>query len=295
MKNTPVLKVTATLVALLFLAGQTIALAATTTSDPVTSKMISGTRIETNYYNAFNVCYSATSTSTTVTKTTKGTETSTTTSTTKVDSTWEGGSLKTQTISGTSKTTGSDGSSTTNTSSETYSYTAQGSIIGASGSSTSSGNLGKDAEGNDLGTFTATTANSYTLVNGNPVISRSVTTQTNTDSKGAQSGILTSTTTYNYELIDGQACLMSTTNVLDSNSTNGNTTDITTVTTYTRDAKGLCTGIGQTKSGTAVAYGTSGGVMTSTISGYTPTVAFDKNMGWYISSDTTTWTDQVSE
>lgn len=295
MKNTPVLKVTATLVALLFLAGQTIALAATTTSDAVTSKMISGTRIETSHYNAFRVCYGATSTSTTVTQTTKGTETSTTTSVTKVDSTWTGGSVKTLTVTGNTETTSSDGSSSTSTSSTTYSYNAQGSIIGASGSSTSSGNLGKDAEGKDMGTFTATAEDSYTLIDGNAFVLRSVTTQVNTDSTGTQSGILTSTTTSNYEQIGGQACLMSTTNVLDSNSTNGNTTDITTTTTYSRDAKGECIGIGQTKSGTAVAHGASGGVMTSTITGYTPTAAFDENMGWYISEDTTTWTDQVSE
>ncbi len=295
---------------LALIAGQ-IAPALAKTTVEVTdedTKIIESTKHVENFYNDFGVCYQSTETSTTkqqTTVTTKSTDdatgktdtkttTNTTTSTSVMTSTWKSGSLKVDTISGTSTTTGDDGSKQTSTSSTVYTYNNNGQLTGASGTVHTTGGGGKDGNGKALGNYESDTVETYVIKNGQALRVRSETTgksygvDTQSDTVVANSKQIT---TYDYDLIGGAWHVTKEV----STSKNTNTKDegyeeITKTKTYERDSHGKITNMTVEASGTQVAYDDLGGKWVFTMDNYTVEIKKPEGIhGWRIGKESYDW------
>ncbi len=259
--------------------------------------------IETTY-NAYGVALSSTQTTTTKTTTTRdvitnGTTksiTSTTTTVQTVNSSWRGGSLKADKMTGTSDTTGSDGSSAHSDFWADYSYNDKGQLAGASGGAHTTGDRGKDANGQALGTYTSDSIDSYEIRNGVALKTGSTTTGQNFGVDGKKTGDFTETSTNEYSIVGGNWQLMKTTSVSSETDIDGSTTNTTTTTAYTRDENGVVTGVTQTKTGTMVkTNGKSGdqlATVTYNIENYVATFVFDSQQGWYLAKESYDWKSQ---
>ncbi|MCM8780764.1 MAG: hypothetical protein NC908_02420 [Candidatus Omnitrophica bacterium] len=285
-------------IGLLFLTGGFNAFAAA----PILSTSQNSTiRVE-NFYNPYGVIVSSTEVTTTVTHTTDvnggWSETTTVTTTT---SSWRGGSLKIDSVSGTSNTNASDGSSSTTSFWTDYAYNANGQLSGASGGAHTEGNRGYDANGRPIGTFTSDSFDSYVIRNGQTLRSGSVTTGTNYGPDGTKISTFTETTEYEYAFIGGGWHLMSevstSTTVGENEYTTPtgerirNTETITRVKTYQRNANGFCIGISQTTTGTKTEINEQGGISTYEMQNYQASATYDSKIGWYVSHDSYDWVE----
>lgn len=287
-KFTFTMRICAGLAAICLLANQPCAMADPEEQDVPDTKIIEGTRHIVNFYNPFGVCYRSTQTATTTTQTTKGDQTSTTISKSVTESVWMDGSLKVQTVTGTNTTTNSAGKIIgTSESTTTYIYDSLGRLTGASGITTSTGELPDDG-----GTYASTTHDTYIIKNGQALLDQSVTTQT-TKVDGQVKSTSTTTTSFDYELIGGTWHVMKETTVSHTDDTDGGSADITTIKTYSRDENGVCTGIEQTQTGTQVAIGENKSHYTSHITSYEATFEYDYEQGWHITKEVIDWSQFV--
>ena len=282
----------------LLLLGIGYAFAQNVTNTPVTSTQNTSMH-EVYSYTAFGEAMSGTQTIKTVTTTTgqdkngkTQTKTTTTTTTNKLE--FIGGSLKISSSSMVSDSTGSDKSTSHTTGTTTYTYNANGQLQAASGTAHTTGNRGQDANGQDIGTFTSDTTDTYQIKNGQALRTSSTTTGTNYGVGGAKTGDFKEDTTFNYQIVAGSWQLMSEVTHTKSNEVNGSWTDITKTKTYQRDATGITTGLTQTATGTrfdSTAKNAAGVVVGQNLhmSNYTSTTAVDPQVGWYISGDSWDW------
>lgn len=274
-----------------FLAGGLNAFAAT--ANPIISTSQNSTIHVEYIYNAYGVAISATEITTTTTRTVddKGGWSETTTVQTAY-STWKGGSLKIDSASGTSDTKASDGSNSHTNFWTSYTYNANGQLAGASGGAHTTGDRGKDANGEPIGTFVSDTVDHYIIRNGQALRSSSVTTGTNYGPDGTKTSTFTETTNYAYQLIGGSWHLMGEVSTSTTNGIDGSTETITRTRTYSRDANGVCTGITQTATGTKTVVNENGGKTTYTMSNYQATFAYDSKVGWYLQKESYDWLSQ---
>ncbi|MFA5362530.1 MAG: hypothetical protein WC335_04700 [Candidatus Omnitrophota bacterium] len=249
-------------------------------------------------YNAFGVAINGTQrilTTTTSTDEDGNRQVTVTETTNQLEST--GGSLKIVSSHLESDSASDDGANSHTEGDTVYTYNANGQLAGASGTAHTTGNRGRDANGDDMGTFESDTTETYEIRNGQALRTRSVTTGTNTGiGEDAETSTFTETTTYDYELIAGSWQIMSETSHSRSDSRDGSFSDITKVKTYQRNADGICTGLSQTATGTqfqANGQNTDGTLSgtTFTMQNYTATSAWDAKAGWYISGDNWDWVD----
>jgi hypothetical protein len=209
-------------------------------------------------------------------------------------------------VEGSSTTTGDDGSHSESTNWVKYEYNDNGQLKAASGGSSTTSDMGKDANGEWIGASESSTVENYDIWNGQAILVSSVTTGTNygpsvknqTDGTNrTKTGTFTSTTNYEYQLIGGSYQLMKSiehthTDNLKSETTSQGSSDITKTVTYTRDpVTGVCTGISQKEEGTQVVVNANGGSTTFQIQNYKATPAFDAELGWYIKSWSYDWVD----
>lgn len=293
-------KACALLIGLFFLGWGISAFAGT----PTTTQS-SAIHIETTY-NAYGVALSSTSTTTTVTTTSRETlvngQAKTITSTSKtvqtVTSSWRGGSLKADTARGTAITSGDDGSSSTTEFWTDYSYDDKGRLKGATGGANTTGNRGKDAKDQPLGTSSSSTVDTYDIRNGVALKVKSETTGQNFGVDGQKTSDFRETSTSTYEIVGGSWQIMSETSVSLDTEIDGSTTATTTVKTYTRNENGVIAGITQTKTGEMKkATGEKGDLtsaITYTIQNYVATFTFDPQQGWYLSNESYDWKTQES-
>lgn len=276
--------------------------AADVTGSKITeTKLISTTRHVTNYFNAFGVCTSSTEVSTSVNQTTSvdknGKETTSTTTTTQTStSTWKGGSVKVDKIEGSSETKGSDDSHSKSESTTIYTYDEDGKLQGASGTGTVTGDKGKDANGEDAGTYSSTSTDTYIIKNGQALRSstESNTTYYSAEDPSKEIGTSKDVLTVEYELKGGN-WVAKTETTTSHNVTPGDTTqttDTVKVKTYTRDETGAITGISQTMTGTLVYSG--GQNYTYKLENYNATFKKDPKQGWYQEMEEYDWELQTS-
>jgi len=268
-----------------FLIGQMSAFAAPILS---TNQKVT-THIE-YVYSPYGVAISANQITVTITETTDENGKKSTTITTQTSvSTWKGGSLKVEKITGTSDTESDDGATSQTDFETNYTYDEDGRLKGALGGSSSSGNRGKDANGQDMGTFTSNTVNTHIIKNGEALNSNSQTTGTNYGPDGTKTSDYTETTTYEYQLIGGDWVLVKEISTSNTNGTDGSSSNITKTRTYQRDANGVCTGISQTASGTMAQVNQQGGRQTYTMKNYKAEFKYDPKVGWYLSNESWDW------
>jgi len=244
-----------------------------------------------NVYNKYGVQISGTETTTTTTTTTNSkNETSTTVSIQTVSSEWRGGSVKVAKIEGTSKTNGTDDSSSDTTFTITYEYTdGTGKLKGASGTSTTTGDSGTGDNGEKIGTYKTSTKDTYTIKNGQALRTKSETTGERYGSDGTKTGDISQTTTTEYTLVAGTWQVSKETTASKNTNVNGGSESMTRVRTYTRDENGVITDISQTATGTYVAVTSMGGTVTLGLEEYSAEFAFDEESGWYLKTEHIEW------
>jgi hypothetical protein len=234
---------------------------ASKSTNKTTAKIISGTRVITNNYNAFGALVSSTQVSDQTIKTTSsitaddGTVTDTSSYSvqhTVMTSEWIGGGLKTTIVEGSSLTggnpkdgaigasnTAADGSWSKTDFKNIYQYDSNGRLQGVTGgltatdkngntvtvNSKTTGSRGLDAEDKPLGTFTAYSVDTYKVLNGQALKDTTVSVQTTNgifDGTGNDGvSVTTSTTHYDYELKGGSWVMSSMTEDMRSDTTNG--------------------------------------------------------------------------
>jgi len=270
------------MIAVLFLAGQPCAWAEETSTGP--TKIIGSSRETVNYYNAFGLCYKSTETSTMTTTATDGDTENTTYSVTTTNSVWKDGSLKVDTITGTS-TTKNTAKIITDTSNytTTYIYDSLGRLQGASGVTTSFGTLPDNG-----GDYTATTTNTYTIKNGQALLSQSVTKQTVTVD-GQVKPESTQTVNYSYQLLGGINHIVKETMTYSGSENNGGSTNMSSVKTYERNENGSIINITQTKTGTSISIDDSTGASYRSELIYSSHFTEDPAHGWYMDLESTNW------
>lgn len=267
------------------------------------------------YNNAYSVGEKSISTTTTITTTLETdeetgvvTEKRTTNTTTSISS-WKGGSLKVESVVGTTDMNSTDGSVSHTDSLTIYDYNDQGQLAGVHGGLTNEltgedgfyahteGSGGQDADGNDLGRNDSWTMETYEIHNGEALRVSSV-------NEGKVFGVgefidtaLNETTTvseYTYENRNGSWVLMQTVSTFDSvgvvgTSADGDNTHIVTTTTYERDANGAAMGMSQTKEGQMVRSDpNTGGRTVYTLDDYEAIVAVGEQ-GYYIVKESWNW------
>jgi len=281
---------------MLFLIGGGVAFAADHTPTTVITASNTTMTVET-YYNAYGVAtMSIQNSSTTVTSTytdeaTGKVTTSTTTTKQKVTSAWKGGSIKVDSMTGTSETSGDDKSSAHTDFSTTYEYDELGRLKGGTGSSTTTGDEGEDKDGKKKGTYESETTNSYEIKNGQLLNTSSVTTGTSKGSDGKQTSHSTTNTNNTYVLIGGNWVTSSSETKSRSDGdgeSTGSWTETTRTTTYQRDANGVMTGMSVDLKGTRRIQTGNGGFTNQTLT-YESQVSYDPKEGYYVSWDKQTW------
>lgn len=219
---------------------------------------------------------------------------STTTSVSTIFSAFMGGSIKTIYQTSSTNTTGTDGSYANTTGRVDYTYNPNGQLKSAIGSSDTSGGNGKDAKGEDTGTYTSHTDDTYTIKNGEALLTTSVTTRTDKGVPGADGKDITTTSkdtvTYSYAAIAGTWQMTQMVDVAHTSGTDTSSSDITKTTNYTRSTTtGLITSVTQTATGKQVAIDSLGGSMTRNMESYNAVYKKDTTMGWYLQSETYDW------
>jgi hypothetical protein len=229
-------------------------------------------------YENHGIAISAIEKTTTTTTLADGDGTSTTTTTSTDTSAWKGGNLKIESSAKTSKSSKADGSSSTSTSTTTYEYNELGKLKGASGKTETTGtNKGG-------GTYTSSSINSYIIKNGQALPSKSTTTGSVKGTTDEKNSNFSETTTYEYQLIAGNWQLVKEISVSRSNGTNDSTETITRTKIYSRNTKGVCTGITQTATGSAGI-----GRWGFTLQSYNAEFALDAKAGWYLKQESYSW------
>jgi len=203
-----------------------------------------------------------------------------------------GSGLKPVSVALSSDTNADDGSSSHTTGSTTYSYNGNGQLFDASGSADTTGNRGRDNNGQQIGTYTAHSTDSYAIQNGEALNNRSVTTGTNNGPDGASTSTFTETKTTQYQMIHGSYHTTSTTSNNATTGTDGSGSNITKTYTYQRDANGVATGMTPTQTGTQTIRDDQGGLINLTMQNYQGSAAYDPTFGYYINNESWQWRQQ---
>jgi len=244
-------------------------------------------------YNSYGTLLSSTqetdSVTTTTTENAEGEEVVNTTTTNSVsESTWLGGSLKIQSSAGASASESDDGSNSTTIFSTDYEYDENGRLVGASGTAETKSKT-VDAKGETAGTSKTETIDTYVILNGEALRSKSETTGESFGVGGAKTADITETATYKYGVFRGKQELIKEINVSSNDGVDGTSQTTTKTKIYERDANGVCTAITQTAEGTYVAVGQNGGSQTYTITNYEAIFELDEEQGWYLKEEGWDW------
>ncbi len=262
------------------------AYAASPTTITTTQKII-------GYYGAYGEYLSGNQNTTTLKKTTVNGVTETTNSTSTVWMVSFGGQAKADHISGSSTTTGVGTATETTDSFVQYEYSG-GSLSGAHGSQDTT-----SVQDGGAGFSTSHAEQFYTIDSG---IATNDHTEVTGEGFGAD-GVLNSTfsqtidNTFVFE--GGDQILKSSTRSYyeqGQNANYGTSTQTNTVTNYTTNGNGyyVSPGIQVSMTGSRVIKSGTGGFETQNLSNYTYTTGFSATAGYYINSDTQTWSGQVS-
>lgn len=190
--------------------------------------------------------------------------------------TWKTGSLSDNAVSHTEFSTN-------------YTYNDNGQLSGATGTSKTTGNRGKDSNGQKIGTYESTGVDNYIVKNGQALRASTVTTGTNFGADAKKTSGFTETTNYTNELMGGSWQATKETTVSDVKEVSGTTEKVTKTKTYTRDANGIATGITQAATGTRKVVNPNGGTSTFEIRDYKPEFKSDAKAGWYLAKESWTW------
>jgi hypothetical protein len=250
----------------------------------VTTTVSSSTRIE-RVYSPAGVLVSSTVISTETTRTNGDNGVTDTVSVNTSYYKWLGGSSKLISSSGTSDSTSSDGGNSHTNSWTNYNYDGNGVLVGANGGSDTSG-----VRGGNQGTFTATATDSYQIVDGQALRTRSDTVERTFLGGQETSHTEGSFTEFHYQLLGGDWQLTSTFEHSNTRQSN-DTFEITeTTTTYFRDGgTGRCIGMERTMTGNNKTITTTGGEQYGNLQYSHDPAQFDSREGWYIPRETLIW------
>ena len=278
--------------ALCLLLGQSMAFAE---SNNVDTDLVSMTMVEETWYNAFGVATNGQinnkSTIVTKKKVTKddGTEQiieSTTTSESTITSSWMGGGLKAETIHSTTHTEGTDGSYSDSTADTVYTYDGSGRLAGASGTATST-SVNEKGE-----VTTTTTTTTYEIRNGEALEMSSHTTGTTTGVDGTVIATIDVSSKNTWKLEGGKWVLASTytrSMTTGQGAYAGTYTKTERTVTYNTNGSGVVIGMSVSMEGRRTIQNGVGGFVNQCITGYSYTVGYDQQMGYFISWDKVTW------
>jgi len=270
--------------------------------DPITTQ--TNYVISTYLFNLFGVGIGGTQKSSTTTTTTlSGVEQSKSTQTNTTNLSYLGGSLKADNVAVSGSSTNKDGSTSSTSGTIDYVYDASGRLSSASGDITTNQNSGTDALGQQIGTATYITKDTYVIKNGQSVQAGSVTDGTAKGPDGKVVSLSKETVTLENALLDGEWVVMKeTTHSQNSGGTaysdlaNGNNwSDTTTIRTYARDSVGKITSINQTMTGTQNIYtpSTNGNQKQAVIQtgegAYKATFTFDSKRGYVLTNLVSGW------
>jgi len=269
------------------------------TSETIPVSVSKDSEIKIEYqYNSYGVILSSIETATTETTTTgkikqaDGTykeETSTTSTVSATKSNFRDGSLKAESVEGTSITRGSDESSSGVDFWTNYEYDDQGQLKSVSGGQDSQGNRSKDANGQELGTFTSNGVDHYIIKDGRALRLSSVTTGINMGTDGQKESDFIETLSYEYELKGDSWEVMKEVSHSETKGINASITTTDKITVYQRNEDGIIIGITQTAAGKMETIGNSGGKETYEMRNYIAEFALDPDLGWYLKKETWDW------
>lgn len=247
------------------------------------------------YYNAFGMAVKQATTTTTV-QTAEGEDGSiaTTTTTTVVTATWHAGSLKTDTVVGSSQTVDSQENVTASSEyTDTYSYDSNGMLASVSGSGT------YDTYDPETGQRTSgTITRKFEVRDGQALLISEVRSGTTSDKNGEATGETSSTTTYSYVYAGGQWVVNQATTTTDTimyGEGEPRFEEHTTfTTTYDINEYSQITGISRTGEGTRIVRGSIGpngepSELVFNMGNYSAEASWHPNMGWYISKESYDW------